>query len=150
VLLLGQKDPQQAPVIGRMLDDLNAGVRVVVCPTVREKDGLAMSSRNSYLSPDERRMALGISRSLFAARDMAVRGERRAPVVRARMKKILSGSGITDVDYVEIMDAAELTPLRLLRGDVLIAVAARVGRTRLIDNLRVRVSKPAAPRGRTA
>ena len=139
VLLLGQKDAQQAVVIKRMLDDLNAGVRVLVCPTVREKDGLAMSSRNSYLGPDERRRALGISRSLFLARDLVRAGEKRAAVIRARMKKVLYEAGVTKVDYVEILDGAELTPLRRLEGDVLIAVAARVGRTRLIDNVKLKV-----------
>ncbi len=139
VLLLGQKDAQQAVVIKRMLEDLNAGVRVLVCPTVREKDGLAMSSRNSYLSPDERHRALGISRSLFLARDLVRRGERRPAAVRARMRKVLSKAGVTDVDYVEILDGAALTPLRRLKGDVLIAVAARVGHTRLIDNVKLRV-----------
>ncbi|MBN1504661.1 MAG: pantoate--beta-alanine ligase [Candidatus Eisenbacteria bacterium] len=139
VLLLGQKDAQQAVVIKRMLQDLNAGVRVVVCPTVREKDGLAVSSRNSYLSADERRRALGLSRSLFLARRLVRTGERRAAVIIAGMRKVLSEAGVTDVDYLEILDAAELTPLRRLDGDVLIAAAARVGRTRLIDNVRLKV-----------
>jgi pantoate--beta-alanine ligase len=139
VLLLGQKDAQQAVVIRRMLDDLNVALRVVVCPTVREKDGLAMSSRNSYLNPEERRRALGISRSLFAARSAAAGGERRSAVIKAKMRKVLSGAGITDVDYVEILDGRELSPLRVLAGDVLIAVAARIGRTRLIDNVKLRV-----------
>jgi pantoate--beta-alanine ligase len=139
VLLLGQKDAQQAVVIGRMLEDLNAGVRVLVCPTVRDKDGLAMSSRNGYLSPDERRRALGIPRSLFLARELVRKGEKRASAVRAGMRRMLSEAGVTDVDYVEIVDGAELTPLRRLEGDVLIAVAARVGRTRLIDNVKLKV-----------
>ena len=149
VLLLGQKDAQQAVVIKRALDDLNAGVKVVVCPTVREKDGLAMSSRNSYLSPDERRRALGISKALFLARDAVLNGERRASAIRARMKTVLADFGVADVEYVEILDGTELTPLRRLGGDVLIAVAARVGRTRLIDNVNVKVGKSAARSGRT-
>ncbi len=149
VLLLGQKDAQQAVVVRRMLGDLDAGVRVLVCPTVREKDGLAMSSRNGYLSPEERRRALGISRALFLARDLALRGERSASAIKTRMKKTLSEAGITETDYVEIVDGEELTPVRRLDGDVLIAVAARVGRTRLIDNVKVRMSKPAAGRRRT-
>jgi len=138
-LLLGQKDAQQAIIVKRMLEDLNAGVKVLVCRTVREKDGLAMSSRNIYLSPDERRRAAGISRSLFLARDLVRKGERRASVIRTRMKKVLAGAGITDIDYVEILDGSELVPLRRLEGEVLIAVAARVGRTRLIDNVKLRV-----------
>jgi len=139
VLLLGQKDAQQAVVIKRMLEDLNTGVKVLVCPTVREKDGLAMSSRNNYLSPDERGRAVAISQSLFLARDLARRGERRASAIRARIMKVLTEAGVIGVDYVEILDGTDLTPLLRLEGDVLIAVAARVGRTRLIDNVKLKV-----------
>jgi pantoate--beta-alanine ligase len=139
VLLLGQKDAQQAVVLTRMLRDLNVGVRVVVCPIVREKDGMAMSSRNVYLDAGDRRKALGIRRSLLLARGLVANGERSAAVIKRRMKKVLRDAGISSVDYVEIMDGSRLTPLTRLRGDVLIAVAARLGRTRLIDNVKLRV-----------
>ncbi|UCF79608.1 MAG: pantoate--beta-alanine ligase [Candidatus Eiseniibacteriota bacterium] len=139
VVLFGQKDAQQAVILRRMLRDLNVDVKVVVCPTLRERDGLAMSSRNRYLSDVERKKALAISRSLFAARELVRGGERRAGRIKRKMKETLSRGGITRVEYVAVMDARELVPLSVVRGEVLIAVAARVGKARLIDNLKVRV-----------
>jgi pantoate--beta-alanine ligase len=139
ILLLGQKDAQQAIVLGRMLRDLNTDVRLIVCPTVRERDGLAMSSRNSYLSPKERERALAISRSLFSARKLVLSGERRTGRILGHMKSALSRGGISDVDYVAILDSRELVPVETVRGEVLIAVAARVGATRLIDNIKLRI-----------
>jgi len=139
VLLLGQKDAQQAVVLIRMLRDLNVDAKVVVCPIVREKDGMAMSSRNVYLDAGDRKKALGIRCSLLLARGLVANGERRAAVIKRRMRKVLTDAGISSVDYVEIMDGSRLTPLTRLRGNVLIAVAARLGRTRLIDNVKLRV-----------
>jgi len=139
VLLVGQKDAQQAVILGRMLRDLNTEVRLIVCPTVRERDGLAMSSRNSYLSPKERERALAISRSLFLARKLVLCGERKAARILGQMKSALSRGGISDIDYVAILDAKELVPVKTVRGEVLIAVAARVGTTRLIDNIKLRI-----------
>ena len=139
VLVLGQKDAQQAVILGRMLRDLNTGVRLIVCPTVRDRDGLAMSSRNSYLSPQERERALAIPRSLFIARKLVLAGERRVGPILAQIKTALSRGGISDVDYVAILDSKELAPIESVRGEVLIAIAARVGTTRLIDNIKLRV-----------
>ena len=139
LLLLGQKDAQQAIVLGRMLRDLNTDVRLILCPTVRERDGLAMSSRNSYLGPRERERALAIPRALFLARKLVLGGERRAARILARIRVTLSREGITDIEYVAIVDSKELAPLESIRGEVIIAVAARVGTTRLIDNVRLRV-----------
>ncbi len=139
ILLLGQKDAQQAVIVKRLLKDLNLDVRVIVCPTVREKDGLAMSSRNAYLSPAERKVALAIPRSLSLARELVLAGEKRAAMVKSRIRRCLSEAGIRAIDYVEVVDGSRLRPLKQLSGDVLIAVAARVGNTRLIDNLKVRV-----------
>jgi pantoate--beta-alanine ligase len=138
VLLLGQKDAQQAVILGRMLRDLNTDVRLIVCPTVREGDGLAMSSRNSYLSREERERALAISRSLFLAQKLVLGGEKRAGPILGQMKATLSQGGISDIDYVAILDSKELTPVETVRGEVLIAIAARVGTTRLIDNIKLR------------
>jgi pantoate--beta-alanine ligase len=139
ILLLGQKDAQQATILGRMLRDLDTDVRLIVCPTVRERDGLAMSSRNSYLSPKERERALAISRALFLARKLVLRGERRTGRILEQMKSALSRGGISDIDYVAILDSKELIPVETVRGEVLIAVAARVGTTRLIDNIKLRI-----------
>ncbi|KPJ59561.1 MAG: pantoate--beta-alanine ligase [Latescibacteria bacterium DG_63] len=138
-VLFGQKDAQQAVILKRMLKDLNVDVRVIVCPTLRERDGLALSSRNRYLSTRERESALAISQSLFAARKLIRGGERSADRIRRMIRNTLSRNGISRVDYVAVVDARELVPLSTIRGDVLIAVAARVGGARLIDNIRVRV-----------
>ena len=128
----GQKDGQQVAIIRRMVRDLDFGIEIVTLPTVREKDGLALSSRNEYLSPAERKRALCISRALFAARDMLEAGERDAArileIVRAGMKDI-------EIDYVEIVDADELKPVERIERPVMLAVAAKVGNTRLIDNI---------------
>ncbi len=138
-VVLGQKDAQQAVILKRMLRDLNVDVRVIVGPTLRERDGLALSSRNRYLSPRDRENALAISRSLFAARELIRDGERDADRISRKIRTTLSCSGISRIDYVAVVDARELVPLSTLRGDVLIAVAVRVGKARLIDNIRLRV-----------
>lgn len=133
----GQKDAQQVAVIKRMATDLNFRTQVIACPTVREADGLALSSRNVYLSPEQRVRALGLSRALRAVESAIENGEREvAPlltIARAELREVDS------VDYFEIVDADTLEPLASVTGDVLIAVAARVGSTRLIDNLRLEV-----------
>jgi len=138
-LILGQKDAQQTLILDRMLRDLNAGVEVLVCPTVREIDGLAVSSRNSYLSPGERKRALAISRSLFQAKKLVLGGERRSSQVLRQIRSTLSRGGIRDIDYLAVLDSRELVPVKTIRGEILIAVAARVGTTRLIDNVKLRV-----------
>ncbi len=134
---LGQKDAQQAAVIKRMAGDLDMGVRVEVMPTVREKDGLAMSSRNSYLSSDERKRAAVIYRSLQLARDLIKLNDRDAVGIIREMKKMLSPAA-TKIDYVSIVDPHSLTDVKTVTGEVLVAVAAWIGKTRLIDNISVR------------
>jgi pantoate--beta-alanine ligase len=131
----GQKDGQQAAVIRRMTRDLAFGVRIVVCPTVREPDGLAMSSRNAYLSPGDRKAAPVLVRALRAGRAAIREGERRPGRVRAAMRRVLATEPAIRVQYLDIVDAETLLPLSRLRGKVLLAVAAFLGRTRLIDNL---------------
>ena len=129
----GLKDAQQCAVIQRMARDLDLGVEIVPMPLIREADGLALSSRNQYLSADERARALCISRSLFHARDMLEAGEREtAPLIDA----VRAGLAQTDIDYVEVVDAASMQPVPRVQGPVFIAVAAKVGQTRLIDNIR--------------
>jgi pantoate--beta-alanine ligase len=125
----GQKDAQQVAVINRMTRDLDLGVEIAVCPTVREADGLALSSRNVYLSPGERKAALGLSRALRAANDAYLEGERDASRLRHRMRDVLEREPLLHVDYAEVVDPRDFQS----PGDLAV-VAGRVGTTRLIDN----------------
>ncbi len=135
VVFFGQKDAQQAVVIRRMARDLDFEVEVVVLPTVREPDGLAMSSRNAYLSDAERRRATALSRALRAAESVAASGEARVDAALAAARAELERAGI-EPEYLEARDAETLAPATSLNGrPVLLAVAARVGEARLIDNV---------------
>jgi pantoate--beta-alanine ligase len=134
--LFGEKDYQQLAVVRRMAADLDMGVEIVGLPTVREPDGLAMSSRNAYLSPDERRRAQALSRGLFAARDRAAAGERDPATLVATARAALEGQ-VDRVEYVELRDADTLSPLARADRPAVLAVAAHVGKTRLIDNVRI-------------
>jgi pantoate--beta-alanine ligase len=135
VAFFGQKDAQQAIVIRRMVRDLDFPVRIDVLPTVREPDGLAMSSRNAYLSADERRRAGALIRALRAAESVAASGETRPQVALGAAREELERAGI-EPEYLEARDAEGLAPAESFNGrPVLVAVAARVGRARLIDNL---------------
>ena len=129
----GQKDAQQCGVIKRMVRDLDMGVEIVEMPIVREPDGLAMSSRNAYLSPEERDRGLCLSRSLFHARDMLEAGERDA---RKIVDVVRDGMANVDIDYVELVDADDFQPAESVSGTIVLAVAAFVGKTRLIDNIK--------------
>lgn len=131
----GQKDAQQAIVLRRMVKDLLWPIEMVVCPTIREPDGLAMSSRNAYLSPAERRQALSLSAALFRARDEILAGQRDVAALVAGIRQRIESAGPCRIDYVEIVDAEELTPLTTARGRCLLALAVRIGGTRLIDNV---------------
>lgn len=133
-LWLGQKDAQQATLIERMLADLDVPLRVRRGATARESDGLARSSRNVYLGPDERRQAVALSRGLAEARRLLRAGERSAARVRAAIRGVWRRYPAVREDYVAVVDARELQPLRRVRGRILVAVAARVGPARLIDN----------------
>jgi pantoate--beta-alanine ligase len=132
--VFGEKDYQQLKVVERMVRDLNLGLRIVGLPTVREPDGLAMSSRNVYLSREEREQALSISRALFAARQAVRDGEDRPKTLMSRARKSIAAAGL-DIDYVEIRDAETLGPIKKITGPARLLVAARAGKTRLIDNL---------------
>jgi pantoate--beta-alanine ligase len=138
VALFGEKDYQQLAVIRRMVADLDLSVEIVGMPIVREPDGLAMSSRNAYLSPEERQRALALSRGLVAARLRAESGERDASALVAAACAPLEGQ-VDRVDYVELRDAATLAPVTRLERESVLLVAAFVGKTRLIDNLRLRI-----------
>ena len=135
VACFGRKDVQQAVLIGQMVRDLDWPLELVVVPTVRERDGLALSSRNRYLTADERRDALGLSRALQAAHDAWRAGERRAERIEARMREALATSPGLRPEYIAVTDSATLTPVDTVDGGTVIALAARVGSTRLIDNI---------------
>lgn len=135
----GEKDAQQLAVIKRMVRELNIPVEVASCPTVRETDGLALSSRNTHLSGAERAEAPVIFRALSAARTLVENGERDAARLKSEIRSVLGDAGLATVDYVEIVDAASLAPVEVLAGRCLIAVAVWFGDTRLIDNLTVEV-----------
>jgi pantoate--beta-alanine ligase len=131
----GQKDAQQTLVIRRMAADLNMPVEVVICPTLREPDGLAMSSRNVYLSPPERQAALALSRGLRAAQARYAAGERDAVALRGTIEATLSAEPLANPEYVSIADLETLRELDRLDGRALASLAVRIGRTRLIDNV---------------
>ena len=130
----GEKDAQQLAIIKRMVKDLNFGTMIVSCPIVREPDGLAMSSRNLYLSPEERKAALSISRSLSAAKELMRKGEKDAVKIRETIVAGISAEPLARIDYAEIVDSADLSPVQRIEKPVLAAVAVYFGKTRLIDN----------------
>jgi pantoate--beta-alanine ligase len=129
----GQKDAQQAVVIGRLVRDLDIPVKVEVLPTVRDDDGLALSSRNVYLSPDERERALALKRALTAAENEVAAGRLDAAAVLAAARNELDARGV-EPEYLELRSADDLSPTERVNGRTLLAVAARIGRARLIDN----------------
>ncbi|MCZ7535354.1 MAG: pantoate--beta-alanine ligase [Acidimicrobiia bacterium] len=135
----GRKDAQQLAVVRRMVDDLSMPVDVVGCPLVREADGLALSSRNAYLSHDQREAATVLFESLRAAADAVAGGERDAATVAEMLRGSIAARDGVEIDYAEVRDAAEMTTLDRIEGEVLLAVAARLGETRLIDNVRLTV-----------
>jgi pantoate--beta-alanine ligase len=130
----GQKDAAQVAVIRRMVKDLRLATEIVVCPTVRDADGLALSSRNAYLSADERAQALVLSRAVRRVEVLAAQGERRASVLNAAAREALAAEPAVRVDYVTVVDWATLEPVEVAAPGMLFAVAAWVGATRLIDN----------------
>ncbi len=130
----GEKDFQQLQVIHRMVRDLDVPVEVVGCPLVREADGLALSSRNVYLSPEDRLRAQALSRALAHARDLVARGERDARALRREVEAFLRRDPALELDYVAVKKADTLEDAGFLEGRILVALAARVGKTRLIDN----------------
>ena len=135
----GEKDYQQLTAIRNMAVDLNFPVEIVPMPIVREPDGLAISSRNKYLSAEERRDALALQRSLELARTRLADGERSAHVVVAKMRALIDEASSARIDYVAVVDAETLEPVERIEGTVLVAVAVYIGSTRLIDNTVVTV-----------
>lgn len=135
IAYFGQKDYQQTVVIRRMVADLNVSIQIRVCPTVREPDGLAMSSRNVYLNPDERRRALVLPESLREAADAAAGGERDAAKIARQMRQRIESTAGVSLDYAAVVDPRTLEELTEITGGAIALVAARLGSTRLIDNM---------------
>jgi len=135
VAVFGAKDAQQAFVIRRMTRDLGFQTRVVILPTAREKDGLAMSSRNVYLTPEQRAEAPALHRSLLLAKRLIGQGERNAVKVKAAMRRLIRRESGGRIDYVEMVDTDELRSVRAIEGETLVALAVFFGKTRLIDNV---------------
>ncbi len=130
----GQKDAQQLCVIKKMVSDLNFDIEIVGCPIIREADGLAKSSRNTYLNPEERNAALCLSRALFAGRDMIEKGERSASAVKDKIRAVIEAEPLARIDYVEAVDFNTLENISKVTAPALFAVAVYIGKTRLIDN----------------
>ncbi len=147
VAIFGEKDYQQLVTIQQMVRDLHMSVEVAGMPTVREPDGLAMSSRNTYLLPEERRAASSLYRSLRKAEELLQKGEQDADRILQEMKRILQSEPLVRMDYIEVCDARTLEDVQRIEGDAVVAVAAYVGKTRLIDNLAFRSLSP-SPRHR--
>lgn len=138
----GEKDAQQLTIIRRMAQDMNYKTQIVPCPIVRESDGLAMSSRNSYLSPEERAAALVLSKSLGLAHNLLLSGERKAETIKNCLIENISSEPLACIDYVAVVDASTLKDTDRFDGAVLVAVAVYIGKTRLIDNFTFKEAQP--------
>lgn len=130
----GQKDAQQLAVVKRMVSDLNVGTQIIGCPIIREEDGLAKSSRNTYLNEKERQAALVLSRSLNAGKALVEAGETDAQAVRKAIIQEIEKEPMAKIDYVDVVDFDTITPIEIIQGSVLVAIAVIIGKTRLIDN----------------
>ncbi|MGB2697103.1 MAG: pantoate--beta-alanine ligase [Candidatus Zixiibacteriota bacterium] len=139
VAVFGQKDFQQVHVLKRMVKDLNFPVKILVAPTIREKSGLALSSRNSYLSIEERKQALSLYKSLNLARKLIKSGERDSKKIKDKMRKLIQKGPKARIDYIAINDSETLEPLKKIRGNIVIPLAVKIGNTRLIDNIILKV-----------
>lgn len=130
----GQKDAQQLAIIKRMVRDLNFDIEIVGCPIIREPDGLAKSSRNTYLNADERKAALILSKAIKLGEELVADGERNALTVIKAMTDKINTEPLARIDYVNVVDALSIEPLDVVKGEVLVAIAVYIGKTRLIDN----------------
>ena len=130
----GQKDAQQLAVIRRMVKDLNVDTTIIGCPIIREADGLAKSSRNTYLSEKERQAALVLNHSLKAGKELVDAGETRASVIKSAITAEIEKEPLAKIDYVDVVDFDTITPVETLTGSILVAIAVYIGKTRLIDN----------------
>ena len=130
----GQKDAQQLAVIRRMVRDLNFNLEIVGCPIIREEDGLAKSSRNTYLSPEERKAAVILHKGLTRGEELVNQGEKNANVVKAAIREVIESEPLAKIDYIEIVDFDNMQEIETLERPFLAAVAVYIGKTRLIDN----------------
>ena len=137
ISLFGQKDFQQSTLVRQLVKDLNLGVEIIVCPTVREADGLAMSSRNVYLSPDERKRAVTLYKSLQAGAEAIQRGVTNGATIQEAMVQVIKGESAMTIDYLAVCDPHRLEPLSAVTSRVVLLGAVRIGSVRLIDNLLV-------------
>ena len=135
VAYFGQKDAQQAVIIKKMVRDLNLNVGIQVLPTVREKDGLTLSSRNVYLTKGQRKAALCLVKSLWEARHMVETGERDSHIIKTGMKRLIDAEALANLDYIEIVDLDNFQPIDKIKKEALIAIAVYFGKVRLLDNL---------------
>lgn len=135
----GQKDAQQCAVIKRMTVDLNFDIEIVIMPTIREKDGLAMSSRNKYLNPEERKSALVLINSLLLAENLIKSGEINASTIYQEMMSLINNEPSAKIDYISIVDSETLEAREMIKGSILIALAVYIGKTRLIDNIIIKI-----------
>jgi pantoate--beta-alanine ligase len=139
IAIFGQKDAQQVLVIKKMVKDLNFKTKIIVAPTVREKDGLAQSSRNKYLSPKGRKSATVLYKSLTLAKDLIKKGERNAKIIVNKMRGLINKEKDAKIDYIAITDTKNLNPIEKIKGEVLISLAVKFGKTRLIDDIKMKV-----------
>jgi pantoate--beta-alanine ligase len=130
----GEKDAQQLCVITRMVRDLNFDIEIVGCPIVREEDGLAKSSRNTYLNPEERKAAVILSRALAKGKEQVLAGEKDAATVIQTISDIIASEPLARIDYVQVVSFPDVIPVEKIEGPILTAVAVYIGTTRLIDN----------------
>lgn len=131
----GQKDAQQLAVIQHMVQDLNMNIEIIGCPIIREEDGLAKSSRNTYLNAEERKAAVILSQALQSAKEQLEKGEVSSAAICNHIKDMVSQQPLAGIDYVELVDWKNLQPVEIIQGQVLVAIAVYIGKTRLIDNL---------------
>ena len=135
--IFGQKDAQQAIIIKKMKEDLNFPVKIIVSPTVREKDGLAFSSRNSYLNAEERREAKVLYQALKIGKKLIEAGERNPKKVINKMRELINRQKLAKINYIALTDIKRLEPIKEIKGELLLSLAVKFGKTRLIDNLKI-------------
>lgn len=141
IAVLGQKDYQQTVIVRRLVTDLNLGVEIMVAPTLREADGLALSSRNAYLTPQQRKAAVVLRRSLDEAERLFAAGERKGAVIEAAVRRVLESEPLAKIEYVSVADPTSLQPLAKLADEAAVTMAVHFGGTRLIDNTLLRVAR---------
>lgn len=144
IAIFGQKDAQQSVVLKKMVDDLNYDIKIIIASTVRERDGLASSSRNVYLSKEERKQAKVLYQALRLAKKMIKNGERSPSKIVSKMNKLIDKQPLAEIDYIAITDAHSLELLNKLKGEILISLAVLFGKTRLIDSVKIKVSDKVA------